>query len=75
MGNTVKAILMILAVFLAIAFIHAQKSHPFDEHIKWLTENSEFEYNGEDYPDISYHSSQKEPCPKSKHSTITETID
>jgi hypothetical protein len=58
MGNTVKTILIMLSVCFVIAVIHAQKPHPFDEHIEWLVENSEFEYNGETYPAVSYHSTE-----------------
>jgi len=58
MSNIVKQILIFSLVVVAIAFVSAQKSHPFDEYIIWLTENSEFEYNGEAYPSITYYSSQ-----------------
>jgi len=56
MGNTVKTFLFLTAVCLVAIFISTQKPHPFDKHIEWITENSEFEYNGEAYPSISYHS-------------------
>lgn len=59
MNNTVKIILFLAAVSVpTIFFINAQKPHPFDAHITWLTENSELEYNGEAYPSVGYHSAE-----------------
>jgi len=58
MGNTVNTILFLTAVCLVIIFTSSEKPHPFDAHIAWLVANSEFEYNGETYPSVSYHSTE-----------------
>jgi len=59
MGNTVNTILFLAAVCLVIIFFtSSEKPHPFDAHIAWLVENSEFEYYGETYPSVSYHSTE-----------------
>jgi len=58
MGNTVNTILILAAVCVAVILTSSEKPHPFDAHIAWLVENSEFEYNGEAYPSVSYYSTE-----------------
>jgi len=58
MGNTVNTILFLAAVCVAVILTSSEKPHPFDAHIAWLVENSEFQYNGEEYPSVSYYSTE-----------------
>jgi len=53
------AILAFIFVTIVAVFAYSLKPHPFDKHIDWLVENSEFEYNREQYPRIVYRSSEQ----------------
>jgi len=57
MGNKLTFFLVVFCIGFYGAVAYINKPHPFDKHIKWLVENSEFEYNGETYPSIAYYSS------------------
>jgi len=59
MGNKLTFFLVVICIGFYGAVAYINKPHPFDKHIKWLVENSEFEYNGETYPSIDYYSSQE----------------
>jgi len=52
------AAIIILAILPAASTLYLSLPHPFDMHVAWLVENSEFEYNGEPYPSVSYHSTE-----------------
>jgi len=59
MGNKLTFFLVVFCIGLYGAVAYINKPHPFDKHIKWLVENSEFEYNGETYPSIDYYESEE----------------
>ena len=59
MGNKLIFFLVVFCIGLYGAVAYINKPHPFDKHIEWLVENSEFEYNGETYPSIDYYRSEE----------------
>jgi len=59
MGNKMifSCAIFILLIIGTVSY-HLQP-HPFDAHIEWLTANSEFEYHGEDYPEVIYKTEEQ----------------
>lgn len=59
MGNKMIFFFIIFLITILGTTTYNLKPHPFDDYIEWLTANSEFEYNGEEYPQVIYLSDEE----------------